>query len=493
MIRQKQYNSFILLSVCILAVVTKVYALEQINGDVIVACDQSKDKKSLFCHYRTRNAEPVLSITAEYTNTNLAVKKGRSYPNSGAITAILFLVDTSDPARQNAIDKNIEDINKILSSAKEHHRFGLASFDKELRLEAPIGSESPLINDAAKALEAIGSTTELYRNMLEAITLFRDIDATRKAIFLFSDGLAEDKAYFHNDVVNAAKKAGIVITSIGYVRSVAQSVSLQTIRRLSEETGGLFQEADNSLNIPAYFFNKAYSNLDNGGEFNIPLDHIMDKKTNGKSNITLILETNIRATEISVPIEFSSASVRHTSATTIQQEPVFEDKKEKVNITTIVPTQVVPQITISKLFETWLWYIIPIALFILMILTIATFIIILRQQNKSHGATVNCPEVEAFAYLITQNKTKARLPITQTTCRIGRGSNNEITLRDKSVSRHHAEIHLGQGKEFTLIDLNSRNSVFINNEKVGRYKLKEGDIIEIGDIKLKFTLMPTNH
>ena len=98
--------------------------------------------------------------------------------------------------------------------------------------------------------------------MLEAITLFRDIDAKRKAIFLFSDGLAEDRVYFHNDVVNAAKKAGIVITSIGYPRSVAQSVSLQTIRRLREETGGLFQEANNSLNIPADFFNKAFSSLD---------------------------------------------------------------------------------------------------------------------------------------------------------------------------------------------------------------------------------------
>ncbi len=56
--------------------------------------------------------------------------------------------------------------------------------------------------------------------------------------------MAKVSAYFHNDVINAAKKAGIIITSIGYPRSVPQSVSLQTLRRLSEETGGIYKEVN---------------------------------------------------------------------------------------------------------------------------------------------------------------------------------------------------------------------------------------------------------
>jgi len=66
-------------------------------------------------------------------------------------------------------------------------------------------------------------------------------------------------------------------------------------------------------------------------------------------------------------------------------------------------------------------------------------------------------------------------------------------LRDTSVSRRHAEIHRDKGDEFTLIDLNSLNGVFVNSEKIGRYKLKEGDIIEIGDVNLRFTLMPIDY
>ena len=128
-----------------------------------------------------------------------------------------------------------------------------------------------------------------------------------------------------------------------------------------------------------------------------------------------------------------------------------------------------------------------------MVLTIATFFMMLRRQNKNQGATINFPEVKPYAFLITQDETKARHPIIRTTCRLGRSKNNEITLRDSSVSRRHAEIHRDKGDEFTLIDLNSLNGVFVNSEKIGRYKLKEGDIIEIGDVNLRFTLMPTDY
>ena len=483
----------ILLQLFLLLVTTQVYALTQINGDTTISCHQSRNLQSLSCHYRNNNAEPVLSITAEYANKTLPVKEGKSYPEKDSITAILFLVDTSDPARQNVINKNIEHINKLLSSSGEYHRFGLASFDKGLRLEAPIGSDSSVINSAANNLKAIGSTTELYRNMLEAITLFKDVDADRKSIFLFSDGLAEDKAYFHNDVINAAKKAGIIITSIGYPRSVPQSVSLQTLRRLSEETGGIYIEADNQFNIPADFLNQPFTSLDNGGEFIVPLHMIIDNKVNDETSVILGFETDIGTAILPVSIKFNSVPVIQTQTTIIERISAPDDSNKQAITSPVTPVQIVTQASKTNKFEAWLWYVIPAALLVLMVLTIATFFMMLRKQNKNQQATINFPEVKPYGFLVTQDETKARYPITRTTCRLGRSKNNEITLRDSSVSRRHAEIHRDQGDEFTLIDLNSLNGVFVNNEKIGRYKLKEGDIVEIGDVNLRFTLMPTDY
>ena len=487
-----KYLKFMLLQLLSIAAITQAYALNQVVDDMVVTCKQSKDKQVLSCHYRNRTAAPVLSISAEYENTNLLVNEGDSYPHADDITAILFLVDTSDPARQNVIDKNIEHIKVLLSSTRDYHHFGLASFDKELQLEAPIGSDVTVINNAATKLKAIGKTTELYRNMLQAIALFGDVVAARKSIFLFSDGLSEDKAYFHNDVVNAARKAGIIIISIGYPRSVAQSVSLQTLRRLSEETGGIFIEANYQFDIPAKFLHQPFASLDNGGDFIIPLGEIINDKMNNETNILVYLETDIGTTTIPVPVEFISPPVIQMPTTIIQQIPVIEKEQGKRDPQVSTPIQIVSQAQKTNPLESWLWYGIPIALFILIILTIATFFISLRRQNKNQVSTVNFPEVKPYAFLITHDEPMVRYPITRSTCRLGRSKNNEIILRDTSISRRHAEIHRDTGDEFSLIDLNSLNGVFVNGEKIGKYKLKEGDEIEIGDVELRFTLMATD-
>ncbi|RKZ49600.1 MAG: hypothetical protein DRQ48_07475 [Gammaproteobacteria bacterium] len=488
-----KYFSSVLLPLFLVLVTTQVFALTRVNGDTTISCHQSSNMQNLSCHYRNSNAEPVLSISAEYANTLLPVKEGSSYPGKDSITAVLFMVDTSDPARQNVIDKNKEHIRKILSSSREYHRFGLANFDKELTLDAPIGSDSTVINNAANNLKATGTTTELYRNMLEAITLFRDVDAQRKSIFLFSDGLAEDKAYFHNDVIQAAKDAGIIITSIGYPRSVPQSVSLQTLRRLSEETGGKYIEADNQFNIPVDFLNQPFTSLDNGGDFNVPLHKIIDNKVNDETNIRLKLETDIGTTIIPVSIKFKLVPVVHTQTTIIEKISAPDESKKQAITPPATPVQIVTQPSKSNKFEAWLWYVIPAALFVLMALTVATFVMMLKRQNKNQENIMKFPEVKPYAFLVTQDESKARYPITRTTCRLGRSKNNEITLRDSSVSRRHAEIHRDKGDEFTLIDLNSLNGVFVNSEKIGRYKLKEGDIVEIGDVNLRFTLMPVDY
>lgn len=483
----------ILLQFSSIAAMTQSYALNQITNDLTIKCSQSSNKQILSCDYSNRTAAPILSISAKYAETNLPINEGKNYPNLNAITAVLFLIDTSDPARQNVIDKNIEHIRELLSLSGNHYQFGLASFNKKLYLEVPIGSKTSIINETSKKLKATGSTTELYRSMLEAIALFKDIHATKKSIFLFSDGLAEDKAYFHNDVVSAARKADIIISSIGYPRTISQSVSLQTLRRLSEETGGVFVESDHKFDISKELFHQTFNSLDNGGTFIIPLHKIINKKIENEKNIVLDVETDIGTNTVSVPIKFNSSPItQKIPAIMVESQPVINKKARKPSQLS-PPIQIVSQPRTTHILETWLWYGIPIGLFILMILTIAIFFLFLRRQNKNQINPITYPEIKPYAYLIKQDETKASYPIIKTTCRLGRSKNNEIPLRDTSVSRRHAEIHRDQGDEFTLIDLNSLNGVFINNEKIGRYKLKEGDIIEIGDINLRFSLIPTDH
>jgi hypothetical protein len=69
---------------------------------------------------------------------------------------------------------------------------------------------------------------------------------------------------------------------------------------------------------------------------------------------------------------------------------------------------------------------------------------------------------------------------------IGRRSDNDISLPDLKVSRHHARIDTAGG-EWYLTDLDSTNGTRINGDGLtGRKRLWAGDIIELGLQRLRF-------
>lgn len=64
---------------------------------------------------------------------------------------------------------------------------------------------------------------------------------------------------------------------------------------------------------------------------------------------------------------------------------------------------------------------------------------------------------------------------------LGRAPDNAVALvSDSNVSRYHAEIER-RGDNFYLVDLNSRNGTFVNDEPIeGERRLQEGDKISLG-------------
>ena len=69
---------------------------------------------------------------------------------------------------------------------------------------------------------------------------------------------------------------------------------------------------------------------------------------------------------------------------------------------------------------------------------------------------------------------------------IGRGSNATIFLDDDGVSRNHAEVFMMSGC-VEVIDLNSRNGIFVNSQKTRKSFLNDGDKISIGSVDLVFS------
>lgn len=455
-------------------------AWQTLTDNLDLYCSRSGTTR-LDCSYRLLIPEPPLSIDARHNQQTLNISGRKTYPWPGGITAILFLVDTSDPAREEVVRHNLDQISAMLDKIRPYQRIGLASFDKDLKIEVPVGGDPDRIRQVETSLRATGMTTELYRNTIRAIDVLADIKADRKAIYLFSDGQAEDKAYFHQDVIRAARKNHVIINSLGYPRTVALSVALQTLRRLSEETGGIYVEAGRDYRLPESFLKMPFDNIDRGGEFSVdlqPLQALAGETT----SVQLDFGTDVGDVQVDVPVDLPAPA---RPAATPQPGP----EAPQIRIVT-APAQ--PQ---EDLLDTWLWYGVPVALLLLIALAVISLVLLTRKQGPRKGARQeSTPEpFKPYAYLIAQDEKATRYPITRTTWRIGRSRDNEMTLDDNSVSRRHAEIQrVGSGK-FILYDLDSLNGVFVNDEKISRHKLDEGDIIEIGDFSLRFTQNPVDY
>ena len=480
----------LLLLLCISSVpVATVQAWQILTDNLDLECKQLNDTL-LDCRYRLLIPEPPLNIQATAGDKVLDISNRKTYPWTGARTVVLFVIDTSDPARENVVENNIKHIKMLLNEIPAGYDAGLATFDKDLRIEAPVGAPQPSILTALDTIHAVGKTTELYRSMLRAIELLKTIQADRKAVYLFSDGQAEDKAYFHQDVVRTARLNHVIINGLGFPRSDSLSVALQTLRRLSEETGGVYVESDSHYNLPNAFLDAPYENLDTGGEFSVDLSELANGNIAEKT-VTITLETDIGDIKAAVPVSFAQAQPTIRTAT---QVPVSVSPGQ-TTATQIPAIRVISREPESEEINLWLWYGIPIALAVLIIMVLI-ILISTFQQKGAKMPTVPAAALATFkpyAYLVVQDEKATRYPITNTTWRIGRTRDNELALQDKSVSRRHAEIHRYSNGTFIIFDVDSLNGVYVNDEKIKKKKLEEGDMVEIGDIIMRFTLFSSDY
>ncbi|MFC2173495.1 FHA domain-containing protein, partial [Acidobacteriota bacterium] len=70
---------------------------------------------------------------------------------------------------------------------------------------------------------------------------------------------------------------------------------------------------------------------------------------------------------------------------------------------------------------------------------------------------------------------------------IGR-QGSQVDIQDNRVSRKHAEIEIRGLSTVYLNDLASTNGTFLNDAEISRVQLKSGDIVKVGNTRLKFLM-----
>ena len=99
----------------------------------------------------------------------------------------------------------------------------------------------------------------------------------------------------------------------------------------------------------------------------------------------------------------------------------------------------------------------------------------LRQVARRHGTESHVTEIEVRAEgqtLSVQTYPPGRIIV-------GRSPDNEIYIKSKFVSRHHAQL-VSDDEGCVIEDLNSTNGMFVGEKQVKKYRLKHGDVVSLG-------------
>jgi Mg-chelatase subunit ChlD len=409
-----------------------------------LACQLDTATQQVTCDYRYPFLMEVKDVSLKVGGqpVQLEQKDIALYPTEGQTSAILFLVDISDPARKNTVEKkNVPLIKDMVALQKPHQLIGLASFDSEFRLLTPLTNDAEAIQAGIKEIKAAGVATEYYKNILTAIELLSKTQATRKALVLMSDGKDEDKAYTRDDVLKAAKEAGVSILGIGYRERKSDSPYLQNVQKIAIETAGQYVDGSEGL-YPTSLTTDPFGFVERGGRINFS-----GLSYNAPQDVLIVLGTRAEK-----PIELST-------------RVDFPDKRTTAE-------------KYKEYLKTYLLYVILGGVALLAVIAYCIYFLTKRKKTEE-------PSIE-YAYLEEMSGAKTRHSLTKTAVRIGRSVDNDVHLPNDSISSHHAEIHRRREGDFYIVDLSSTNGVFVNEQVVTQTELNDGDLIELGEVRLYF-------
>src|SRR5258706_8482323 len=106
-------------------------------------------------------------------------------------------------------------------------------------------------------------------------------------------------------------------------------------------------------------------------------------------------------------------------------------------------------------------------------------------------ADVRCAQCGAALSLGTIEVVRGQVversfPLSPRTYTIGRARQNDICLPEPSVSKFHARLVHEDGR-FAIEDQGSLHGIYVNAAKVPRATLSSGDVVQLGNLTLKYS------
>lgn len=362
---------------------------------------------------------------------------------------------------------------------------GVATVDSALTERAALGAFGRQIQDTAAAIASSPAATpgsEIADVLSKPIEALKEADAERKALVLVTDGATGMNDARRAEIEQLARDNSITIINV-IVNGTARARS-PVLGELAEATGGSSHDLSArsiekvlsfASDIPKYLENGARITIDAAG-LNSPVDLLAEAK----------LENGAVVTSNTVTVE---------------------------------------RLTDDGAIDRWMRTIKDNLLAILAGLAVlAGLFLVLRSMLHSrsadianattqgtaagneHGGPASGPpsgpdegktEIifrptsgisgrKPVAFFEVVGTGTEPIPLRPGAVRIGRHAENEICLKNNSVHRKHAVADVAENGKVTIRDLETQNGVIVNGVRIPSHDLQVGDLVELGEVRLRF-------
>jgi hypothetical protein len=403
-------------------------------------------KTSVVCDYRNDFTFKPVQLALEVGGTKVRLLRDniKKYPAEGQKTALLAIFDVSDPRRNETTTAFYPTIvEAIAKDHPAHLMIGVTTFAESLGTVVPLQQITPEANLKNISFSATGAATELNRAALTALKRLSAEKADRRILLVVSDGKSEDTAYKLADVVAEAKRLRIPIATIGIAERPSDTPSLQSLRLVAEQSGGVFFDVSDKR-IPVDLRSKLQMLVESGGRM-----YFDGSVFNGKQQVSVIL-TDTEKKIVTASTEFSFPDVRG-----------WREKAED--------------------FARAYWW----TLVAGGVALVGGVLGVLHYRRSRGERRLQNRVVAEFRAL---DGDETRYQVRKSAVTLGRDTQNDIVITNSSVSARHAELHRTRKGVFRLSDLGSTNGTFVNAARVSAVDLEDGDLVEIAEVRLQFKL-----
>jgi len=393
--------------------------------------------------------------------------------NQNNITFLLDLNNKLDPAHFTRYKKLI--LN-ILNANIQNVNFEVIGISNMNTIIAPLGTARETIKLALNGSSQSGKSTEILKSTSQFVDQVKDRSENRKIIVFLSSGISDDKAYTPQEISIKLKQEGFIVYSLVPFRDKPDNQATQILQRLADEAQGKLitnsndKEMElNSIKIGALLSNGGIIYFDKvGQDFDVKINY-----TGGSSDLFKYKSNNNQNI-----IEQSTDKLPYTNNTSKENLSFFA-----INF---------------QLFVDW-FNLNEINKFISIFLGLIFFFIILigsRKLLNNPKQTENVTNVEVtevkneikpiLAWLEVLDGKNSQETISSPSATIGRQKDNDIVFLNTSVHRNHAILTQDPNGHFLITDLGGENGTIINGVKTKSSIISDGDIIELGEVRMRF-------